>query len=833
MIAKGTPHNNGVKLAAYLTTGKDNERATLWQLRGFASDDIREAFRSVHVMAEGTRAEQPFFHVQVRMPDGEALTREQWEHIADRIESKLRLTDQPRAIAFHHNEDSGHEHMHIAWSRIDAETMTARPLPFYKLRLKEVSRELEIELGLTRVTSERRGPAMAPHRHEQEQARRLGTDVHQIRATVRDCWERSDSGKSFAAALADNGFTLAKGEKRDYIVIDSAGGMHALGKRILGHTAAEVRNRLADLDGRTLPTVEQARASMGFRNRAGALDEIARMTAIEERDPAAVLQSITRQRATFTARDLDWALGKQIENQAERRQFIEVILKHSEVVRLSAETIAAPVVRYTTKTVLESEEKVLHAARELMTNGNRYEAGERIRASVLGKEKYDGITREQVRAIRHAVGGEGLALIDGQAGTGKSHAASAIREIYEAKGCRVVGLGPTNAVAQDMKDSGFGHARTLHSELFSIEKGRSQWDRQTVVILDEAAMIDTRNLARLTEHATKAGAKVILIGDDRQLSSIEHGGMFAVLKARHGAAELSEVRRQHTEEDRRAANLMAKGNFRDALASYAEKGGIHWTGSPSEAADALVRQWARDTAADPSRTRFVFAYTNHEVGEFNRALREVRRQRGELGAAVAFDTKDGTADFAQHDRIQFTGTDRSRGIYNGQAGTVQSIDGAKLTVALDGQRKRVVEFDPREFQDFRHGYAGTIYKGQGRTIDQTYLFHSEYWRASASYVALTRHREKAELFVSRDTAADLPELAFQMARLDERRAASHFLEGNERVIRDPDQQPPAARENVDWGRYVSDRDYRRIIQDQQVMQAKTMEWERERGGLER
>jgi len=101
MIAKGTPHNNGVKLAAYLTTGKDTERATLWQLRGFASDDIREAFRSVHVMAEGTRAAQPFFHVQVRMPDGEELTREQWQHIADRIESKLGLTDQPRAIAFH------------------------------------------------------------------------------------------------------------------------------------------------------------------------------------------------------------------------------------------------------------------------------------------------------------------------------------------------------------------------------------------------------------------------------------------------------------------------------------------------------------------------------------------------------------------------------------------------------------------------------------------------------------------------------------------------------------------------------------------------------------
>lgn len=826
MIAKGTPHNNGAKLAAYLTTGKENEVASLWQLRGFASDDIREAFRSVHVMAEATHAEQPFFHVQVRMPDGETLTREQWEHVADRIEAKLRLTDQPRAIAFHRMQDTGHEHMHIAWSRIDDETMTARALPFYKLRLKEVSRELEIELGLTRVTNERRGPAMAPRRNEQEQARRLGTDIHKIRGLIRDCWDRSDTGRAFAAALTDNGLTLAKGERRDYIVIDAAGGMHALGKRILGHSAAEVRARLADIDHRSLPTVEHVRASLGLRSRSANLDEIDRVTAIEDRDPERVLEAITRQRATFTERDLHWTVGKQIEHEAERKQFVEAILKHAQIVRLTNET-KGPVIRYTTKAVLESEEKVLRAADELAKCKERHIAGDGIRASVLGKQKHEGITREQVRAIRHAVAAEGLALIDGQAGTGKSHTATAIRETYEAKGCTVVGLAPTNAVALDMKDSGYSRARTLHSELLSIEKGRTRWDQKTVVILDEAAMVDTRNLARVTEYARDAGAKLILIGDDRQLSSIERGGMFAVLKARYGAAELTEVRRQHAEEDRRAAGFMAKGNFRDALASYQEKGGIHWAAGESGAADRLVQQWSKDTASDPSKTRFVFAYTNHEVDEFNRALREVRRQRGELGEGTPFETKHGRAEFAERDRIQFTGTDRGRGLYNGQAGTVERIRGTVVTLALDGSRKRIVEFDTREFQDFRHGYAGTIFKGQGRTIDQTYLFHSEYWRSSASYVALTRHREKAELFVSRDTAADLNELSWQMARLDDRRAASHF-----RQIQDDlnhRTQLPPKHEEVDWKRYFDDPGYRQQFHGLQEHESVR----RKRGGLGR
>ena len=268
MIAKGTTHDNGGKLATYMVTGKKGERAELWQLRGFASDDIKDAFRSVHVIAEATRCEQPLFHVQVRNPAGEHLTREQWERVADRVESKLGMTDQPRAIAFHHDEATGDEHMHVGWSRIDDETMTAKSLPFFKLRLKEVSRELEAELGLTRVRNEREGPVMAPRRDEDEQARRLGVDIRDVRATIRECWERSDNGHSFAAALADEGLMLAKGDKRDFMAIDNEGGMHALGKRILGNTAAEVRARMADIDREQLPTVEQGRDQLARRREA-------------------------------------------------------------------------------------------------------------------------------------------------------------------------------------------------------------------------------------------------------------------------------------------------------------------------------------------------------------------------------------------------------------------------------------------------------------------------------------------------------------------------------------------------------------------------------------
>ena len=266
MIAKGNVHAHGGKLAAYLVTGKDGEKAELHALRGFAAADIKAAFRSVAFMAQATQCEKPFFHVQVRNPEGERLTREQWERVADRLEHANGLTGQPRAMAFHTDQKTGHEHLHLAWSRIDGDTLKAKPLPFFKLRLKEACRELEDELGLTKVRNERARPDIrAAHRADQAQAKRLGTDDRTIRAVIRDVWEHADSGKAFAAALKDKGLILCAGDRRDFVVMDERGGTHALGKRLLGVSAAQTRTRLADLDRAAMPSVIEGRADMHTR----------------------------------------------------------------------------------------------------------------------------------------------------------------------------------------------------------------------------------------------------------------------------------------------------------------------------------------------------------------------------------------------------------------------------------------------------------------------------------------------------------------------------------------------------------------------------------------
>jgi hypothetical protein len=261
MIAKGNPHNDGPYLARYLAAdSKGNERAELAELRGFAADNIFDAFALGQLMASGTRCEKPFFHVQVRLPQGEIINREQWQHTADRIERQLGFNGQPRAIVFHLKE--GQEHMHLVWSRIGKEDMKAIDPGLYKNKLKEISRRLEKEMGLQQVKNSRdpeelTQPAAQP---EYKQARRLKTNLKEIRETIRECWDISDNGRSFTAALEEKGLILARGDKRDFVVVDHAGGIHALRKSITGASAAYTRNRLSDIDRKKLPAVDQAKA---------------------------------------------------------------------------------------------------------------------------------------------------------------------------------------------------------------------------------------------------------------------------------------------------------------------------------------------------------------------------------------------------------------------------------------------------------------------------------------------------------------------------------------------------------------------------------------------
>ena len=271
MIAKGNHHAHGVKLADYLMKADRGERAELIETRGFGVCDLRMGFLAEQTRAkDGTKAEKPFFHAQFRGANGEGLklSQAQWLEIADRCDKVLGLAGQPRAVSLHINRKTGDKHLHLGYSLV-AEKENGqgyvKKLGLHKLKLQELAREIERDYGLQIVRDERRG-AKAPNRREFEESRRLGTSIKDIRGAILSAFEKSDNGKSFAAAMQAQGFELANGDRRDcLVVVDHAGGQHALNKKLTGKTLAEIQQRLGDLDRAQLPSVDQAKEVQALR----------------------------------------------------------------------------------------------------------------------------------------------------------------------------------------------------------------------------------------------------------------------------------------------------------------------------------------------------------------------------------------------------------------------------------------------------------------------------------------------------------------------------------------------------------------------------------------
>jgi Ti-type conjugative transfer relaxase TraA len=503
--------------------------------------------------------------------------------------------------------------------------------------------------------------------------------------------------------------------------------------------------------------------------------EIARANAAAARDPDKVLSALTRKNASFTERELDRYLAKHIPAAAEHLAVKAKVLGHAESLALHDPRTGEAVGRYTTRTVRDQERAALADA-ERIAGAHRHRAlHDGAKAQALATR---GLRPDQAAAFDYATASGSLKIVEGRAGTGKSYTLNAVREAHQLAGYQVIGLAPTNSVAQDMKADGFAQASTVHSELFRLKNDRTHWTDRTLLIVDEAAMLDTPVMGELLAQARRAGAKVILAGDDRQLASIERGGLFAELRQRQGSVEITEVTRQKVDWQRQAARDLAEGRVAEAVTAFDREGAITWSSTQDQAMGRLVERWRADTAAAADGSRFVFAYTNQDVSALNAALRAVRRERGELGDDVAFQTKHGLAEFAVGDRVQFTDTLKSERIYNGNVGVITDIDAntGVIQAQLEGAKLadgvvQEVRWSAHAFDGFRHGYAGTIHKGQGKTLDHTYLYHSHHWRQAPSYVALTRQRESAHIFAATETAKDVGQLARQMSRSEVRRAS--------------------------------------------------------------
>jgi len=260
MIIKGGSRKSGAFFAKHLMKTEDNERVSIAEMKGLYAEDLPEAFREMKALAQATRAENYFYHASMNPREDERLTPEQWEFAVDRLEHNLGLDGHARFQVEHEKE--GRTHRHIVWSRINPDSMTTTPDSNNYLAHVKTRDELERKFDHqpTPIPPERsRGSRILDW--EGFRAQESGIDPKQVRAEVTVLFQRSDSGAAFTAALDEAGYTLCRGDK-GYCIIDQAGDVHSLTRRVEGVKIADVKARLFNTPLETLPSVAEASAAV-------------------------------------------------------------------------------------------------------------------------------------------------------------------------------------------------------------------------------------------------------------------------------------------------------------------------------------------------------------------------------------------------------------------------------------------------------------------------------------------------------------------------------------------------------------------------------------------
>ena len=497
-------------------------------------------------------------------------------------------------------------------------------------------------------------------------------------------------------------------------------------------------------------------------------------------DPGVVLDAVTRQHATFTRRDLARFVSR---HTVDRAQFDMAMAKAEaapELVRLG--TDGRGEARFTTQAMLMAEQRMERAG-AAMARRDGHLVSRVAGLQVMRAAEQGGLTlgEEQKVAVQHVTSGPDLALVVGYAGTGKSAMLGVARAAWEAEGYTVRGAALSGIAAEGLEAGSGIASRTLASLEWAWKDGRDLLSRRDVLVVDEAGLVGSRQMERVLSAAQAAGAKVVLVGDPEQLQSIEAGAAFRALSERHGAVEISAVRRQRVDWQRDATRELATERTAQALERYVAAGMVQAAETRDGAKAALVAGWDAVRREGPDTSQIILAYRRDDVRDLNGLARERLRASGELGADQVVQTAEGARAFAAGDRLMFRQNKRGLGaapggsggvaVKNGTLGTVLAVEvgGERLTVRLDGagasgRAGREVTFSVRDYAHVDHGYASTIHKAQGVTVDRAHVLASGHMDRHAAYVALTRHRDGVALHYGRDEFRDGQALARTLGR---------------------------------------------------------------------
>jgi Ti-type conjugative transfer relaxase TraA len=467
-----------------------------------------------------------------------------------------------------------------------------------------------------------------------------------------------------------------------------------------------------------------------------------------QRNPEIVLDLIIREKSVFDERDIAKVLYRYIDDAALFQNLMARILQSPRTLRLDRErmdlvTGVRALAKYTTRELIRVEAQMANQAIWLSQRSSHA-----VKPAVLSGvfARHDRLSDEQKTAIEHVTGSERIAAVIGRAGAGKTTMMKAAREAWEAAGYKVVGGALAGKAAEGLEKEAGIASRTLSAWELRWDQQRDRLDEKTIFVLDEAGMVSSRQMARFVEAATVSGAKLVLVGDPEQLQPIEAGAAFRAISERIGYAELETIYRQREQWMRDASLDLARGNVSAALDAYAERDMIRTSWTRDGAVTALIADWDREY--DPAKATLILAHRRVDVRLLNKMARGKLVDRGLIEAGHAFKTEEGTRHFAAGDQIVFLKNEGSLGVKNGMLARVVDAQPGRIVADIgDGEDRRQVVVEQRFYTNVDHGYATTVHKSQGATVDCVKVLASSTLDRHLSYVAMTRHRETAELYV--------------------------------------------------------------------------------------
>ncbi|MCZ8260602.1 MAG: Ti-type conjugative transfer relaxase TraA [Beijerinckiaceae bacterium] len=512
--------------------------------------------------------------------------------------------------------------------------------------------------------------------------------------------------------------------------------------------------------------------------------------------PEQVLSVITSEKSVFGRHDVARALHRYIDQPEAFQNAFTKVMASPALIELKpearAEDCAITLARYSTREMVETERGMAANAREMAGRADHavdrrhldaalsafdrsirvsaeQSLAKAVRAGEIGQGEKEamiassGLGDEQRRAVRHITGDEGIAVVIGLAGAGKSTMLGAARQAWESQGYRVLGAALAGKAAEGLQESSGIRSRTLASYEHGWQNGQGKLGPRDVLVIDEAGMIGSRQLARFVSEAHQSGAKLVMVGDPEQLQAIGAGAPFRTIAERVGFVELTEIRRQQEDWQRDASRAFARGGTAEALAAYDQHGMVRFHEGQGDARAAIVRGYIEDTRANPDASRIALAHRRADVRALNEAIRSARQERGELpkgeeAGERRFQTNDGERAFAPGDRVVFLENNRDLQVKNGMLGTVREVSEGRLVAQLDGKgrdgRDRIISVPTESYRAIDHGYATTIHKTQGATVDKAFVLASKTMDRHLAYVAMTRHRQGVELHASREEFKD-------------------------------------------------------------------------------